>query len=173
VVRNPRCHDASGREAESPRDCPPRKQHFDRVDTVIRWCGLPGEDVPLVYLLGTSPAVVPNFLPSMTRPESRGRHILMIHYVGSRYRSLSESFAFNLAGHSRTNAAIMEAAHLLGYSVGGAVSRFASPPVLCLGKAGVFRACGTANARPAAPETVARQRRRDPPYAGCWISNDD
>ena len=96
-------------------------------NTVIRWCELPGEGPPLVCLPGLSFAAIPNLLPLMTQPEFRGRRILMIDYVGSGYSGHSESFGFGLKEHSQSIATVMEAtcsepAHLLGYSMGGAVA---------------------------------------------------
>lgn len=96
-------------------------------NTVIRWCELPGEGILLVCLPGLSFAAIPNFLPLMTQPEFRGRRTLMIDYVGSGYSGHCEGFGFSLDEHSRTIAALMDAAclepaHLLGYSMGGAVA---------------------------------------------------
>ncbi len=96
-------------------------------NTVIRWCELPGEGVPLVCLPGLSFAAVPNFLSLVTQPEFRGRRILMVDYVGSGYSGHSESFGFSLDEHSKSIAAVLEAAsaervHLLGHSMGGTVA---------------------------------------------------
>ena len=96
-------------------------------NTVIRWSELPGEGVPIVCLPSIGFAAIPNFLPLVTQPEFRGRRILMIDYVGSGYSGHSESFGFSLEEHSRSIAAVMDAAclepaHLLGYSMGGAVA---------------------------------------------------
>lgn len=96
-------------------------------NTVIRWCELPGEGVPIVCLPGLSFAAVPNFLPLMTQPQFRGRRILMIDYVGSGLSGHSESFGFSLDEHATSIAAVLDAAcaepvHLLGYSMGGAVA---------------------------------------------------
>ena len=96
-------------------------------NTVIRWCELPGEGVPLVCLPGLSFAAVPNFLSLVTQPEFRGRRILMVDYVGSGYSGHSESFGFSLDEHSKSIAAVLDAAsaepvHLLGHSMGGSVA---------------------------------------------------
>jgi pimeloyl-ACP methyl ester carboxylesterase len=96
-------------------------------NTVIRWCELPGEGVPIVCLPGLSFAAVPNFLRMMTQPQFRGRRVLMIDYVGSGFSGHSESFGFSLGEHAAAIAAILDAScsepvHLLGYSMGGAVA---------------------------------------------------
>ena len=96
-------------------------------NTVIRWCELPGEGVPIVCLPGLSFAAVPNFLPLMTQPQFRGRRILMVDYVGSGFSGHSESFGFSLDEHATSIAAVLDSAcvepvHLLGYSMGGAVA---------------------------------------------------
>ncbi len=88
---------------------------------------MPGEGVPLVCLPGLSFAAVPNFLSLVTQPEFRGRRILMVDYVGSGYSGHSESFGFSLDEHSKSIAAVLEAAsaepvHLLGHSMGGSVA---------------------------------------------------
>lgn len=96
-------------------------------NTVIRWCELPGEGVPIVCLPGLSLAAVPNFLSLVTQPQFRGRRVLMVDYVGSGFSGHSESFGFSLDEHGRSIAAVPDAAcaepvHLLGYSMGGAVA---------------------------------------------------
>jgi pimeloyl-ACP methyl ester carboxylesterase len=96
-------------------------------DTVIRWCELPGEGVPIVCLPVLSFAAVPNFLTLMTRPQFRGRRILLVDYVGSGFSGHSESFGYSLGEHASSIAAVLDAAckepvHLLGYSMGGAVA---------------------------------------------------
>jgi pimeloyl-ACP methyl ester carboxylesterase len=96
-------------------------------DTVIRWCVLPGEGVPIVCLPGLSFAVVPNFLTLMTRPQFSGRRILLVDYVGSGLSGHSKSFGFSLDEHATSIAAVLDAAckelvHLLGYSMGGTVA---------------------------------------------------
>ncbi|MEP3332808.1 alpha/beta hydrolase [Sedimentitalea sp.] len=96
-------------------------------NTVIRWCELPGEGVPIVCLPGLSFAAVPNFLPLMTHPQFGGRRIVMVDYVGSGFSGHSECFGFSLGEHTSAIAAVLDAAcsepvHLLGYSMGGSVA---------------------------------------------------
>ena len=104
-----------------------RSLSLRKWNTVIRWCDLLGEGVPIVCLPGLSFAAVPNFLPLMTQPQFRGRRILMIDYVGSGFSGHSESFGFSLDEHATSIAAVLDASckepvHLLGYSMGGAVA---------------------------------------------------
>ena len=96
-------------------------------NTVIRWCELPGDGIPIVCLPALSFAAVPNFLPLVTKPQFHGRRILMIDFVGSGYSGHSENFGFSLQEHSETIALVLEAAgigsaHFLGHSMGGAVA---------------------------------------------------
>lgn len=96
-------------------------------DTVIRWCELPGDGIPVVCLPALSFAAVPNFLPLVTQPEFRGRRILLIDFVGSGFSGHSESFGFSLDEHSKTIAEVLEVAcadpvHLIGHSMGGSVA---------------------------------------------------
>jgi pimeloyl-ACP methyl ester carboxylesterase len=96
-------------------------------NTVIRWCALPGEGVPILCLPGLSFAAIPNFLPMMTRPQFRGRPVLMVDFLGSGLSGHPERFGYSLDEHARSIAAVVEAAcagpvHLLGYSMGGTVA---------------------------------------------------
>lgn len=96
-------------------------------NTVIRWCEIPGDGVPIVCLPGLSFGAVPNFLSLMTQSQFQGRRILMVDYVGSGFSGHSESFGFSLGEHATSVAAVldtacMEPVHLLGYSMGGTVA---------------------------------------------------
>ncbi|MBS0125948.1 alpha/beta fold hydrolase [Thetidibacter halocola] len=95
--------------------------------TVIRWSELPGEGPAIVCLPGFSFSAVPNFLPMMTRPEFRGRRVLMVDYIGSGLSGHSDSFGYTLDDHARSIAAVLDTAcnelvQLLGYSMGGSVA---------------------------------------------------
>ena len=93
----------------------------------IRWVELPGEDPARVYVHGlgaTSPAY---FAATAVHPLLAGRRSLLIDLLGHGHSDRPDTFSYTLEAHADALARVLaearvEAAEVIGHSMGGAVA---------------------------------------------------
>lgn len=93
----------------------------------IRYIEIPGADPPLLWLHGWQCSSTGELMPAAVQPDLRGRHSLLIDFLGHGYSDRPPAFAYTREAHARTIVALIDALSLsecglVGHSMGGAVA---------------------------------------------------
>ena len=93
----------------------------------LRYVEIPGEGPPLLWLHGWLCTSTGELMPSAVQPPLRGRHSLLIDFLGHGYSDRPLDFAYNYAEHARTIVALIDSlglteCGLIGHSMGGSVA---------------------------------------------------
>ena len=93
----------------------------------LRYLEIPGEEPPLLWLHGWQCSSTGELLPAAIQAPLRGRHSLLIDFLGHGYSDKPPDFPYGIESHSRTIVALIDALGLsecgmVGHSMGGAVA---------------------------------------------------
>jgi pimeloyl-ACP methyl ester carboxylesterase len=101
--------------------------HLAGDRATLRYLDVPGEDPPLIWLHGWQCASSGELLPAAVQAPLRGRHSLVVDFLGHGYSDKPRDFAYSLEAHARTIVALIDAlgisgCGIVGHSMGGAVA---------------------------------------------------
>jgi pimeloyl-ACP methyl ester carboxylesterase len=93
----------------------------------IRYVEIPGADPPLLWLHGWQCSSTGELMPAAVQAVLRGRHSLLIDFLGHGYSDRPPAFPYTREAHARTIVSVIDAlgvreCGLVGHSMGGAVA---------------------------------------------------